>query len=100
MGYSKHIDTIRMGLPILYFKSGTRGQQFDLSIHLFPYFLCASSEGSAKSVHCTGSSEASHLAYALFLKDQIMKKYQHYIDAHEEILPTARGTTTAIATSQ
>ena len=76
MGYSKHIDTIRMGLLILYFNSGIGGQQFYLRIHLFPYFLCASSEGSAKSVYCTGSSEASHLAYAFRTKISRVSSYK------------------------
>ena len=29
-----------------------------------------------------------------------MKKYQHYIDVRGEVLPTPRGTMTALATSK
>ena len=29
-----------------------------------------------------------------------MKKYQHYIDVLEEVLPTLRGTATAVSTSK
>ena len=36
----------------------------------------------------------------IFLKDQNMKKYQNYINVWGEILPTPRGTTTAVATSK
>ena len=28
-----------------------------------------------------------------------MKKYQHYIDVRAEVLPTQRGTTTSVASS-
>ena len=34
----------------------------------------------------------------MFLKDQNMKKYQHYIDVGGEVLPTSRSTATAVAT--
>ena len=36
----------------------------------------------------------------IFLKDQNMKKYQHYIDARGEVLPTPTEKTTAVATSK
>ena len=36
----------------------------------------------------------------MFLKDQNMKTYQHFIDVRVEVLQTPRGTTTAIATSK
>ena len=35
----------------------------------------------------------------IFLKDQNMKKYQHYIDVQEEVLPTTRSITTDATTS-
>ena len=34
----------------------------------------------------------------ILLKDQNMKKYQHLIDVRGEVLPTPRGTSTAVTT--
>ena len=46
----------------------TRDLSFGLSLHLYAYFVHASSEGSGEPVYCTGSPESSLLDNAVTIQ--------------------------------